>query len=451
MNAIPPKVITICQTLQDKGFEAWLVGGAVRDLLLQRSVHDWDFATNATPEQIQRCFSHSLDIGAKHGTITVRLEGEGFEVTTYRKDGTYSDGRRPDSVEFSTSIHDDLARRDFTVNAIAFDPLVEGGGYYFDPYHGRQDLKAGILRTVGNAFDRFREDGLRLLRAVRFSATHNLTLIDSTRIALAHTLDQLGRVSIERIRDELTKIMAATEPSRAFNLTASTGMLGAILPEMLPMVGCGQNRYHEFDVWNHTMKVVDTCPASDPMLRFAALFHDIGKPASKKPHPQHGDATFYDHEHIGATMTQDLMTRLRFSSDQVARVAHLVRHHFVRYESDWSDAAVRRWMRNVGVEHIPHLTTLAIADIVGKGNAFIPLEITTINELKHRIDSVGTIPTSSSMLAVSGHHVMTLLNIPPGPKVGNILAELLERVTEDPTLNSEEKLLGLIPEVAASV
>ncbi len=451
MKSIPPKVLFVCQTLLDKGFEAWIVGGAVRDLLLQRPVHDWDFATNATPEQIQQCFDHTLDIGAKHGTITVRLEGESLEITTYRKDGTYSDGRRPDSVEFSTHIYDDLARRDFTVNAIAFDPLVEGGGYYFDPYNGRQDLKAGILRTVGNAFDRFREDGLRLLRAVRFSATHDLTLVDSTQIALVHTLDQLGKVSIERIRDELIKIMSAAKPSRAFNLMVSTGMLGAILPEMSPMIGCGQNRYHEFDVWNHTMKVLDSCPANDPMLRFAALFHNIGKPATKQPHPQHNDATFYDHELIGADMTRDLMTRLRFPNEAVERVAHLVRHHFVRYESDWTDAAVRRWMRKVGVEHIPHLITLAVADIVGKGNAYVPLEITAMTELKNRIDSVGTIPTSSSMLAVNGHHVMLLLNIPPGPKVGNILAELLERVTEDPSLNTEEKLLDLIPEVSSLV
>jgi tRNA nucleotidyltransferase (CCA-adding enzyme) len=225
-------------------------------------------------------------------------------------------------------------------------------------------------------------------------------------------------------------------------------MLGDLLPEMLPMVCCGQNRYHEFDVWDHTMKVVDTCPNTDIPLRFAALWHDIGKPAVKAPHPEHQDATFYGHEEVGATMTGELMTRLKFFNEVKDRVVHLVRHHFIRYESDWTDTAVRRWMRKVGVEHIPSLCTLAIADIVGKGNSLVPLEIAVIKELKSRIDAVGTIPTSSSMLAVSGHHVMTMLNIPPGPKVGNVLAELLERVTENPSLNTKETLLDLIPEVA---
>lgn len=445
---IPPKVSFICETLRARGFEAWIVGGAVRDHILQRPVHDWDLATNATPDQIQQCFARTLDIGARHGTITVCLDDEMFEVTTYRKDGAYSDGRHPDDVQFTTSLKDDLSRRDFTVNAIAFNPLEE---VYYDPFNGQTDLQNGVLRTVGSPIDRFSEDGLRLLRAARFTAKLNLVCDFNTFNALSVTVDRINKVSVERIRDELLKILVTEEPSRAFNLMAATGMLSTVLPEMLPMVGCSQNRYHEFDVWKHTLLVVDSCPADDPLLRFAALCHDIGKPSTKKPHPQHGDATFYDHEVVGAAMTRALMTRLHFSREESDRVSHLVLHHFVRYESSWSAAAVRRWIRKVRPENVDDLISLSMADISGKGNAYVSLEVSAMQELRQRVEAVGTIPTEVNMLTVSGHDVMETLGIPPGPRVGKILNELLERVTDNPSLNSRENLMSLIPEVANAV
>lgn len=445
MLDIPLKVQFICETLRDRGFESWVVGGAVRDRLLQRPVHDWDLATNATPDQIQQCFAKTLDIGVRHGTITVCLDGDYFEITTYRKDGAYSDGRHPDAVEFSSNLQEDLARRDFTINAIAFNPLTE---VHFDPFNGQQDLQAGVLRTVGNPTDRFLEDGLRLLRAARFIATHSLLSDCATFNALIATSSQLTRVSPERVRDELVKIMGAEEPSRAFTLMDATGMLEVAFPEMLPMLGCSQNRYHEFDVWKHTLKVVDVCPSTDALLRLAALWHDIGKPQSKAFHPQHGDATFYDHEVIGADMTRALMTRLHFSREETDRVTHLVLNHFVRYDSSWSDAAVRRWIRRVKPENVEDLILLAMADIAGKGNAYVPLEINVMQELSQRVETVGTVPTEVNMLTVSGHDVMDTLGIPPGPRVGKILGELLERVTDNPSLNSRENLLSLIPEVA---
>ena len=439
---VPSDVLHICRTLQNAGFEAWLVGGAVRDSILGRTSHDWDVATSARPESILSLFPRVIETGIQHGTVTVLLGGEGYEVTTYRGDGTYEDGRRPSSVQFLNSIEEDLARRDFTVNAIAFNPLRD---VYADPYGGKLDLKNKLLRAVRDPFLRFSEDGLRVLRACRFAATLGFEIEEQTLSAIPASLETYSKVSVERVQAEWLKAMLAPEPSRAFRLMASTGILGVHVPEFIASYGCTQNKYHAFDVWEHTMRVLDAAPVH-PLLRLGALFHDIGKPRSKAPHPVTGDATFYEHETIGAELTDAILSRLKFSTEDRNLVVHLVRHHFIRYEHHWGDSTVRRWVRRVGVGNVANLCALARADIAGKGPAMTELEPKLVDELEHRVASMQEamqLPVSTRSLAINGKDVMNYLGLHPGPEVGKVLDALLEAVLDDPTLNTRDKLLEL--------
>lgn len=445
---IPEAVMLVCSTLRDAGFEAWLVGGAVRDAIMGRDAHDWDIATNALPTQVIPLFPRVIETGIQHGTVTVLVDGTGYEVTTFRGEGAYSDGRRPDSVRFLGSIKEDLARRDFTVNAIAYDPLR---GVFADPYGGRQDIERRVLRAVGDPGQRFAEDGLRVLRAARFAATLGFDLDPETKAAIQPSLATYTKVAVERVQAEWLKCMQAKEPSRAFRIMAETGILGVTVPEFLPMLGCSQNRYHAFDVWEHTLHVMDACPVGDPILRMAALFHDVGKPASKAIHPVTGDGTFYDHEVIGAELAHNILNRMKFSSADRDRVVHLVRHHFIRYESHWSNATIRRWVRRVGLGHVASLCVLARADIAGKGPAMMELEPKVINELESRIADLQVtevMPTSAKALAINGRDLMSHLGISSGPQVGRVLSALLEAVTDDPELNTRDRLLDLATQVA---
>jgi tRNA nucleotidyltransferase (CCA-adding enzyme) len=445
---VPERVLFICKTLKRSGFEAWLVGGAVRDSILGREAHDFDVATNARPDQVVKLFSHVIETGIQHGTVTVMIDDEGFEVTTFRGEGTYSDGRHPDSVEFLNTIEEDLARRDFTMNAVAYDPLRD---VVCDPFGGVGDIEDKVIQAVGKAEDRFKEDGLRVLRALRFMSTLGFYLDDSTFQGInSDSLASLARVSVERVHDELFKIMGSVHPTLAMDAMIHTKVLDVILPEMLPMVGCTQNRYHAYDVWRHTMVTLNHCPADNPILGFGALFHDVAKPETKGVHPVHGDATFYDHEIVGAKRTDEILTRLKFSTEDREMIVHLVRNHFIRYEIGWSAPALRRWVRKVGLENVPNLCTLARADIAGKGPAMLELEPATINDLENRVSNMKlteVIPTSTKVLVIDGHDVMTHLGISPGPAVGKVLTSLLEAVTDDPECNTRERLLALASEV----
>ena len=445
---VPGRVLFICKTLKLAGFEAWVVGGAVRDSVLNREAHDFDVATDARPEEVVKLFSHVIETGIQHGTVTVMLDGVSYEVTTFRGEGTYSDGRHPDSVQFLNSIEEDLARRDFTMNAIAYDPLRD---LVCDPFGGVGDIEVKTIRAVGKAQDRFKEDGLRVLRALRFMSTLGFDLDVSTLQGInLDSLDSLAKVSVERVQDELFKVMGSPSPTSAMNAMIHTGVLGVVIPEMLPMVGCTQNKYHAYDVWEHTMVTLDHCPADNPILRFGALFHDVSKPETKGFHPIHGDATFYDHEIVGAKRTDEILTRMKFSTEDRERIVHLVRNHFIRYEIGWSAPALRRWVRKVGLENVPTLCTLARADIAGKGNARVELEPATINELEARVATMKlteVIPTSTKVLAINGNDVMVHLGLRPGPAVGKVLASLLESVTDDPECNTRERLLDLAKDV----
>ena len=437
---VSPSAAIVCRILRESGHEAWLVGGAVRDSLLGWPPHDWDVATDAHPVTVQGLFSRVLLTGEQHGTVTVLLDDEPFEVTTFRRDGKYSDGRRPDDVRFADTIEEDLARRDFTINALAYNPI---DGRLLDLFGGVDDLKQGVLRAVGNARERFAEDGLRVLRAARFCATQELSMAPETFAAMTGALDVFAKVAAERVHAEWMKILKdARNPSRAFRVMLASGLLGVTAPEMLPMYACHQNRYHAYDVWEHTLHVLDACPMADPVLRLAALFHDVSKPETRAFSEKTGDVTFYDHENVGAVKSDEILRRMCFSNEQRERAVHLVRHHLVRYDANWSNATVRRWVRRVGAEHVSALCELARADVVGKGPAKAAMDLELTNELARRVSSMPPIVTHETALAITGNDVMRELGIEPGPEVGRALRRLLELVTEDPECNSRDRLLA---------
>jgi tRNA nucleotidyltransferase (CCA-adding enzyme) len=439
--------IGICERLREKGKRGWIVGGCVRDLLLGKTVNDWDIATDARPDEIMRIFPRVAPTGIEHGTVSVLIGRVPFEVTTLRGETTYSDGRRPDAVVFVDDITADLARRDFTINAIAIDPLAPA---LVDPFNGQKDLDAKVLRAVGNPVERFSEDGLRVLRAARFAATLECTIDPPTLAAIEPTLSTYRKVSAERIRDEWIKAMKARRPSVAFEVMRTTGILGVTLPEIMPLIGCEQNRYHAYDVWKHSMECLDACEG-DPPLRIAALLHDIGKPATREKSEKTKDFTFYNHEKVGADMAIPILERLRFSNEERDRIVSLVRNHLVCYSDEWNDAAVRRWIRRVTRERVEDLYALNRADILGKGRE-VSAELDNLAKLKVRVAGVLTAKDALSVreLAVDGKDVMRELAIAPSRRVGEILEMLLEKVVEDPTLNERETLLALIRAMASS-
>ena len=415
-----------------------MVGGPVRDLLLGRPVRDWDLATDLRPEVISGLFDRTLEVGAAFGTIIVVEDGANYEVTTFRADGTYTDGRHPDSVRYSTRLEDDLRRRDFTVNAMAADP---GAGVLVDPFGGQKDLDRKLLRTVGDPDTRFGEDSLRLLRAVRLACQLSFDIERQTYGALVRGAPGIERISSERVRDELLRMLACPRPAEAIDLLFETGLLQRILPELARCYGVPQNPHHAYDVFHHTLASIDAAEATRPVIRLAALFHDVGKPETRADTGP--TATFYGHQFTSEDHARAALSRLRFPHRERDTVSHLVRHHMFHYRPEWTDGAVRRFLRTVGPEEVEKLFALRAADTFGNGmrSRLAP----ELAELSARIEAILEKENALGLkdLAVNGRALMETLELSPGPHLGRILEALLEHVLEHPEDNERDRLLEL--------
>ena len=438
---VPRTVRDLARVFKTAGFQCHLVGGAVRDILMGRPHSDFDIATDALPAQVVSLFRRVIPTGIKHGTVTVLFKGMTFEVTTFRTEADYSDGRRPDAVAFQPSILDDLARRDFTINAMAYDLLANRLN---DPHEGEKDLERRLIRAIGEPAERFREDGLRPLRACRIAAQLSFTVDTPTRNAIPGALDILARVSAERVRDELLKTLQAPVPSTGLFLMKETGILGVILPELLEGAGVTQGSLHCYDVFTHSLYACDAAPGESLLLRMAALLHDIGKPRARAVDAE-GKPTFYEHERISAAMTEEILLRLKLPNAVVKDVAHLVAHHMFNYQEEWSDAAVRRLIARVGEGKIKDIIALRRADQIGMCRENAQAFPEGLAAFAARVSSVleaGRAFTVRQM-AADGDDIMLRLSLPPGPQVGIILEELLQAVLDDPSLNEKEKLLEI--------
>jgi len=435
------RVLPLLDRLRHAGHEAWLVGGGVRDLFLGRPAADWDVATSAEPGAVTAIWPEAIPTGIRHGTVTVLASGEPVEITTYRAEGPYTDGRRPDWVRFGTSLEEDLSRRDFTINAMALDPEA---GILVDPFGGEADIHGKRLRTVGEADRRFEEDGLRPLRGIRLAAVLELAVDPDTLAAMERNRDRVAGVARERVRDELVKLLAAPRASVGIDLMRRTGILALVLPELLEGVGVEQNRFHAYDVYEHTLRALDAAPAGAPEVRLAALLHDVAKPRTRRV--VGGEGTFHDHENVGAAMTREILDRLRFPRAERERVAHLVARHMFHYTPAWSDAAVRRFVRRVGRGNLEDLFLLRRADTAAHGVERTPEG--SLEELKARIAAVLAAEEALDVgdLAVDGDDVMRETGMAPGPGVGRALNRLLDRVLEDPGQNTRENLLRVLRE-----
>lgn len=434
------------------GYKAYLVGGAVRDMLMGKEPHDWDVTTDATPEQVMSIFRKVIPTGIAHGTVTVHFMKNEIEVTTFRTESDYSDGRHPDKVEYTGNIEEDLSRRDFTINAIA---SYLGDGTITDPFHGRDDIRRKVIRTVGNPLERFSEDGLRPVRAVRFSAQLGFEIERETLKAISEPeiLKKTSGISLERFRDELLKLMKAEKPSAGLKLMEESGILDIFIPEFKKCRGCIQGDfrgYHQFDVLDHLFYACDGAPASKQNVRLAALFHDIGKPDVKRviPTPQGDQFTFYNHEAKSQQITKEILFRLKFSNAEIANICHLVVNHMFNYTQDWTDAAVRRFLAKIQAENLEDLYDLRLADIYGMNNAPVRGQdsrtIALLNELKDRIskETEKNSVLSLKQLAVNGKDLMKN-GISAGKDLGFVLNQLLETVLEDPSQNEKEQLIKI--------
>ena len=437
---IPKHIKKISQDLKASGYEAYLVGGCVRDLLMNKEPKDYDITTNARPEEILKVFpagKYENDFG----TVILPLrknDGEledVVEITTYRSEQGYSNRRHPDEVTFEKEIDKDLERRDFTVNALAYD--IESGETK-DLFGGLKDIKAKIIRAVGEPSDRFKEDALRMMRAIRFTSQLGFILEPKTQRAITKLAGSLKFISGERIRDELIKILASNKAYEGLMLLHDTKLLQYILPELEQGVGVKQDRHHTYPVFNHNMLSLKHCPNPAWQVRFAALLHDIGKPKTRKIIG--GIATFYNHEYVSARLTEKIMKRLKFSGDDSQRIINLVKNHMFYYNvGEVSAASVRRLIVKVGKENLKDLIDLRVADRLGSGTPkAMPYKL---RHLQYMLEKVQNDPVSVKMLKINGEDLMASLEIKPGPKIGALLDVLLSEVIEEPEKNEKEFLL----------
>ncbi len=441
---IPLEVSRVTADLRSAGYEAYLVGGCVRDLLLGRNPKDWDVTTNAKPEQIQAVFPESF-YENDFGTVGVKTGSEDntlaiIEVTPYRTETGYSDKRRPDAVAFGDNLEEDLARRDFTINAIALD---DSKGHFIDPFKGQEDVQSKVLRTVGVAADRFEEDALRLMRAVRLVAELEFALDADTAAAIQEKGPNLKHISRERVRDEFVRILNSKQPMMALVLCQQLGILTYIAPDLTRGIGIDQNQAHSYDVFGHLIRSLQHAADKDWGfdIRLAAVFHDVSKPETRRWSDEKNDWTFHGHEVVGSRVTKRALEDLKFSRETIEKVTKLVRWHMFFSDPDQITlSAVRRMIRNVGEEHIWDLLNLRICDRIGTGR---PKEQPfRFRRYKAMVEEALRDPISVTMLKTDGSRIMEKFHVQPGPKIGFALHALLEEVLEDPKRNTEDYLDG---------
>jgi len=445
---IPKEVKWVVEKLEKQGFEAYVVGGCVRDLLLGREPEDWDVTTNAKPEEIQKIFPESF-YENKFFTVTALVESEDprlkeIEITTYRSDHKYTDRRRPEEVKYAENIEEDLSRRDFTVNALALKGDDEKVGL-IDPFGGQKDLDAHLIRAVGEAEQRFEEDALRMMRAARLATVLDFQIEEATQEAIKKNAALLKEISQERIRDEFVKIVMTERAIEGIELLRELELLPYILPELQEGYEVEQNKHHIYTVWEHNLYALRYAVEQkwDLNVRLASLLHDVAKPRVKKGEGK--DSTFYNHEMVGAKMTAVILERLKFSRKDIEHISKLVRFHLFYYNVDEvSESSVRRLVKNVGPENVEALLKVRMADRIGSG---VPkAEPYKLRHFKYIIDKVAQDPISPKMLKISGSDIMEILGTSPGPKVGSILEILLGEVLDDPRRNTQDYLAEKVRE-----
>ncbi len=448
---IPERIKKIIAKFHENKAEIYIVGGAVRDLLLGREVNDWDFTTNLTPEEMKQLFPKNSFYNNAFGTLSiVEKDGEIFEVTTFRTERGYSDGRHPDEIKWGKTLTEDLERRDFTINAMAINfkptlPSLKKGGFdsgnieIIDLFEGQKDLENKLIRTVGNPDERFGEDALRLIRAVRIAGQIGFKIEEKTLESIKKNAHLIKNIAGERIRDELFKILLSSTPSEGIELLRESGLMAEIMPELINGVGMTQKGHHIDDVWTHNLKALDNCQSNNPVTRLAALLHDVGKPKSMRDDGK--EKTFHNHEVYGSRIAVEIGKRLKLSNKELDQLFRLVRWHMFTVQETQTDKAVRRFIRNVTLDYIDEMIAMRRADRLGSGAK----ETSWRWELfKQRIVEVQKQPFAVKDLKVNGLDVMEILGIKPGPKIGEVLNSIFKEVEEKPELNDREILLEKI-------
>lgn len=442
---LPKEVIQISEQFKKTHFQLFLVGGAVRDLMLGKKVTDWDFTTDATPEEILKLFPQGF-YNNKFGTVGVSTDLGVLEITTMRKEGDYKDHRRPLEVSWTNKIEEDLARRDFTINALALDLTSEG--ILVDPFKGKVDLEAKLVKAVGDPNKRFEEDALRLVRAIRIATQLNFEIENGTFEAIKGNASLISEISFERIRDEFFKLLGSENPYNGVMLLRKSGILEIILPELEKCFGIiqeGPKHDRVYDIGEHCLSSLKHCPSKDPLVRFATLIHDIGK-ANTKAIQKDGNVTFYGHDIEGGKLAKLVAQRFKLSKKETEKLVRLIRWHMFSVNEEQTDAAIRRFIKNVGLENVDDLMALRVGDRLGGGTE---KDISwRMKRFRERIDEVLQKPFSVTDLKINGQDVMETLNIPPSPKVGEVLTTLFKEVLEDATKNERGYLLQRIKEIA---
>jgi tRNA nucleotidyltransferase (CCA-adding enzyme) len=440
--SVPTEVLEVHSKLRKAGYEAYLVGGCVRDLLIDREPKDWDITTNAKPEEIQPLFEETFYENA-YGTVGIVTQSSDprlkvIEVTPYRTEGEYTNARHPDKVSWSESLSDDLKRRDFTINAIAYDPETDT---LVDEHGGEKDLERRLVVTVGEPSDRFAEDALRMLRAVRLAAELDFALDGKAASGIAENAEKLGQISRERVRDELTRILESDRPMQAIFVAQKLGILKYIIPELEEGIGCAQNQAHSFDVFEHLLRALQHAADKKwPLdVRLAALLHDIGKPATRRWSDEKNDWTFYGHDVVGARIAKKILADLRFPKDLSQKVESLIRWHMFFSDPDTITlSAVRRVITRVGKENMDDLLNLRVCDRIGTGRP--KAHPFRLRKYMSMVDEAMRDPISVSMLKIDGKRIIEISGEKPGPRLGWTLHALLEEVLDEPAKNDETYL-----------